>query len=1059
MHRCKRNNMPHLFVRLLGGLQVLVDGIPVTTFESDKVRALLAYLTVETRPHPRLALADLLWPEMPEGSARHNLSQVLFNLRQVIGDRRADPPFLLISREQIGFNLASDQRVDLLHCKTLLDACDSHPHPHRDRCADCAARWQQAVTLYEGDFLHHFFLNDSAPFEEWILLQREQLRRRILTALTHLTTYHEASGDYGRALQSCERLLALDAWHEEAHGQMMRLLAQSGQRSAALAHFDTCRRILADELGVEPAAETKALYTRIRNGEFDPVTKGLGGNVNDSTPPRTGASAHSHSPTPLYNLPTQLTPFVGREHELAAIKQLLADPDCRLLTLVGAGGMGKTRLALAAAAQQQGQFRNGIAFVPLTAVTSAPLIAPAIADAIGFAFFGATDLQQQLLNHLRDQELLLVLDNLEHLLTDDQGSLTVLALLQGAPRIKLLVTSREPLQIQSEWLFAVEGMGQAATALFLQSVRRTRAGLVLDAADQPLIEQICHLVGEMPLGIELAAAWARTLSYAEIAQEIERNFDFLTGTGRDLPTRHRSLRVVFDQSWALLSPAEQQGLQRAAVFRGGFRREAAAQVAELSLTRLAALVHKFLLRQSTEGRYDLHEVIRQYAVLRLQEDAEEERRTRTRHALYYLEQVQSFDDALHSNRQKEALAALTADLGNIRTALAWAITNQAVEQLCRVAGALQHYYDVRNTFREGETTFRQAVEMVQQLLDHGAIARDMGEVVLGQLQAYWAWFIGRLGMPPPERRLALLHQSITLLRRHAAHAPLADALWIAGVCCWHVGRFDEADQHLRESLALNQTLQRAWSSAAVRADLGWVTYHRGHATEAEAILRETLGQGRLLGDPRLVALTIGYLSHTLHGLGRLLEMHDLLHESLTLSQETGDRVGRLYALEHLAYEAQLLGNHSEAQATFAAFFALSKEIGNVQGQTRVQNALGRQAVHTGDWAQAQRYFMAALQAADATHLTTNLLDALVGIALLRVQAGDAVTALTLTFYVLHHPTCTQVVKNRAEQVYTDLKPQVTAGQIAAAETLAQTKPLQVLIHELLTDSLTSHWVG
>ena len=411
--------------------------------------------------------------------------------------------------------------------------------------------------------------------------------------------------------------------------------------------------------------------------------------------------------------------------------------------------------------------------------------------------------------------------------------------------------------------------------------------------------------------------------------------------------------------------------------------------------------------------------------------------------------MQTFDEALHSSRQKEALAALTADLGNIRTALTWTITNQAVDHLCRVAGALQHYYDVRNTFREGETTFRQAVEMVQQLLDRGAIARNTGEVALGQLQAYWAWFMGRLGMPPPERRLGLLHQSITLLRRHAAHAALADALWIAGVCCWHVGRFDEADQQLRESLALNQTLQRAWASATVSADLGWVTYHRGHAAEAEAILRETLHQGRLLGDPRLIALTIGFLSHTLHGLGRLLEMHDLLREGLTLSQETGDRVGRLYALEHLAYVAQLLGNHTEAQAHFAAFFALSQEVGNVQGQTRVHNGLGRQAVRAGDWAQARRYFVAALQAAYATHLTANWLDALVGMAQLRAYEGEAVAALALILYVLHHPACTQMVKNRAEQVYTDLKPQLTAAQIAAAQTQVQTKPLDVVIRELL----------
>lgn len=1042
--------MPHLSLRLFGGLQVLVDGAPVTAFESDKVRALLAYLAVEIHPQPRLALADLLWPAMPEGSARHNLSQVLFNLRQVIGDRQADPPLLLISRDRIGMNPAGDQSSDVMQCKRLLAACDTHPHPTLADCADCAVRLHQVVDLYQGDFLHHFFLNDSPPFEEWALLQREHWRRRVLTALSQLTLYHERVGDYTSAIQSCERQLLFDAWREESHQALMRLLARSGQRSAALAQYERCRRILAAELGITPSAETTVLYEQIKAGVL-----GRAETVTEVRPPLAPPDLPAVPPPsasavpPLYQLPAQLTPFIGREQELVAIKALLADADCRLLTLVGAGGMGKTRLALAAAAQQQGVFAQGIVFVPLAAVTDAQLLPSAIADAIGFPFFGPTALQQQLLNYLRDKAMLLVLDNLEQLLTDEACSRTVLAILQQAPAVKLLITSREPLHVQGEWLFAVEGMGAAAMALFNQSVRRAQAGAVLSPSDESMIEQICRLVGEMPLGIELAAAWARSLSYAEIAQEIERNFDFLSSTMRDLPPRHRSLRVVFDQSWSLLSPAEQRGLCQAAIFCGGFRREAAAPVAGLSLTLLATLVHKFLLRHGAEGRYDLHEVVRQYAALRLQENAQEEQLVRERHALYYLDQVQAFADALHSGRQQAALAAITADMGNIRLALTWALANAQVHQVQRVAGALRYYYDLRSTFPEAEATFRQAAELTQRLLTQGQIDPVAGEVALGEFQAHWAWFLGRLGVPPPSRRLALLDHSLTLLRRHDAQAALADALATAGVCCWHIGQWAQAEQYLQESRAINHCLGRAWAKAAASTELGWVTYHRGDADAAEAILRESLGESRLLGDARTIALSVGYLSHVLHSVGRLSEMHDLLGEILALAQATGDRIGMLYAQEHLAYEAQSLGQHVIAQMHFAAFFALSQEIGNVQGQARVLNALGRQAVQEGEWHAAQAHFFAALAIAHRVQLASNVLDALVGIAMVRLHEGAYITALHLLRAVLHHPACTQVVKRRAEQLDAELHAHLPAAQLATVATPGEAPSVDALASELL----------
>ncbi|MDQ4075572.1 MAG: AAA family ATPase, partial [Chloroflexota bacterium] len=401
--------MAHLSLSFLGPLQVTLDGNEVTDFQYDKVRALLAYLATEADcPHRRDALLGLLWPELSEQAARTNLRQALAALRGAIGDRSAAPPFLLISRESIQFNLASDHWLDVTAFTTLLDTCERHTHRRAESCRSCAVRLQQAIELYQGDFLAQFFLPDNEVFEEWALLKREWLHRRQVEALSRLIGYHERRGAYEEACEYARRQLELDPWHEEAHRQLMRLLVLSGKRSAALSQYERCRRLLTEELGVEPAEETTALHERIQDDELAALTE-----VNLLALP----AEHRH------NLPPQLTPFIGREEELAEISERLESGDCRLVTLVGPGGIGKTRLALQAATEQLEAFADGVYFVPLAALGSPELLIPTIATALKCPLFGQAEPRVQLLDHLRTKEILLVLDNFEHLL-EEVGLLT-----------------------------------------------------------------------------------------------------------------------------------------------------------------------------------------------------------------------------------------------------------------------------------------------------------------------------------------------------------------------------------------------------------------------------------------------------------------------------------------------------------------------------------------------------------------------------------------------------------------------------------------------------------
>src|SRR5262245_33382244 len=263
--------MARLSLSLLGAVQLSLDSAAVTTFDSDKVRALLIYLAVEAQqPHRRERLVGLLWPESAEVAARRSLNQALYNLRQAIGDQTATPPYLHIRRDALQFNSASEHTLDVATFTRLLDACDIHPHPRIETCLACAQRLQQATALYRGSFLEQFSLADSEAFEEWTLVKREALHRRALQALAQLADHHEQHGEYEAARRYAARQLELDPWREEAHRQLIRVLALNGERSAALNQYESCRRVLADELGVEPSEETTVLYQQIQRGELQP---------------------------------------------------------------------------------------------------------------------------------------------------------------------------------------------------------------------------------------------------------------------------------------------------------------------------------------------------------------------------------------------------------------------------------------------------------------------------------------------------------------------------------------------------------------------------------------------------------------------------------------------------------------------------------------------------------------------------------------------------------------------------------------------------------------------
>lgn len=507
-----------------------------------------------------------------------------------------------------------------------------------------------------------------------------------------------------------------------------------------------------------PTAQQPALLAFARGLELAPPS---GYTLTD--PPLSFPVQPTELPVRYHNLPALITPLVGREPELADLQRLLAQPDVRLVTILGAGGMGKSHLAQELARRQLGRTQEEIFFVALAVVRDSDSMTTAILDALGYPL--QTDQrspEQQLLDYLQPKQMLLVLDNFEHLLP---GAGLVNAILRVAPGVKVVVTSRERLLLSSETLYVLHSLAYpdetttanfldyAALKLFLQRARQIQPTFAPNAADSVVIARICRLVAGMPLGILLAASWVNQLSVQVIADEISQNLDFLAIEWRDLPERHHSIRAVFDYSWRRLTDGERAVFRQLAVFRGGFTRQAAQQVTGTSLHQLRKLVNQSLLQVDNDERYTLHELLRQYAEAELTTTGQRAAAA-TRHCAYYADLLAQSAGALKGPGQAALLTLMESEHDNLRTAWAWAIAQHDGERVAQMRENLGFFYEWRGRLQEGELSFAQAV-------DAFALKDNPESSTMPRLLTWQATFCHLLGKQT--KAAQLLHAALTLV--------------------------------------------------------------------------------------------------------------------------------------------------------------------------------------------------------------------------------------------------------------------------------------------------------
>lgn len=1037
-----------LRVCLLGSPRIFTDG-EEKILRERKAIGLLAYLAVERGVQSRDMLATLFWPEHDQQRARANLRYLLWSLRKELGAE-----WLIAEGDQIVLASGEGVRVDVAEFRRHLDRWRAHTHPADKFCAECTAALEAAAHLYRGDFLQGFSLDDSPQFDDWQFFQAEELRRELAAGLEALTEQEIARRNYDAAIGYARRWLTLDPLHEPAHRALMKLYAWADQYEAAIRQYHRCALALQEEMGVEPDPETNELYAQIRNRRFPLPFQTESNAFSDET------QAAAVLPKAIGNLPMSAIAFVGRQTELAQIAARLADPAARLLTIVGPGGMGKSSLALRAGREVAGDFSDGVWFVSLAGLESPEQMPIVILNALEAPTEGSASPHQQLLRYLRDRKCLLIVDNFEDVLS---GADLLGEVLRACSGVKLLVTSRERLNLREEWLLSLGSLdfpanGAAVDAperysalqLFALSAQRTQPGFALDRTNLPTVVRICQLVEGMPLALEMAAAWVRVLPVDAILGEIGRNLGFLSTPARNVETRHRSIHAVFDHSWQLLTERERSVLRQLSVFRNSFSREGAEAVAGASLLDLSALLDRSWIRLDSDGRYRMHALAQQYALEQLRsEKAEMEADVLQRHTFFF--SGLSPLEALFGEARRPFSVM---DVENVILAWQTALQQRHWTALNRIASAIYFIMDTwgpLTTLPDIEKTVSQADRELLSIASEDEESRELIETAL----ARFLYVAGEHYIHLGNLRYAIdyLSRGRSLLEKYRNADRTVNVVFthitvVLGFAFYYAGQFDRAGRYVREALTVFEATANERGAATTRlflalisdrvgryqdaerhlqamgppqeelsrwdpirlGTLGRVYFRQGRYKEAETLLRD----GYTRGAPRYQSHTLITLGAVARAKGNAVESQELLLRGLVIAEEMGDRPAQADLLAELGFTALQLSAMEAAQDYFARSYAIAEEIGRRRTVPLALSGLGRTALQKGDSENARRHLAQALVSAAEVNAPPDLLEVLVGVAAYYETEGKGDAASDLLTLVAEHPATTHETRTHAQ---------------------------------------------
>lgn len=1019
---------------LLGHPQLKRDG-QTLDFRRRKVVALLTYLATKRTPVSRDALASMFWPEFDQSQALSNLRREMARLKKMAG------PILLPERSQIQIDPSAKLWIDSHEFERLIleGSIDS---------------LKKAIELYKDDFMAGFLLAGCHEFDDWQFFEREGLKDYLNQATQQLLAWHHDRGEYEQAIPYARRWVGIDNLNEGAHQALMLLYAQAGQRAAALRQFEECSNLLRVELGLPPEQSTIDLYEKVRSGKVVTVKE--------------SALEENYSrPTIQHNLPAETGQLIGRSDENAELFAKLIEEQNRLITVTGPGGIGKSRLALAVAhlfgipntesQNSSTHFSDGIIFVSLTSIESRNEVILALINALGLTSAGI-DHETLLFNFIANKKLLLFLDNFEHLL-DHVG--LVIELLESGGDVTCLITSRARLRLSHEMQFPLIGLStdgsnplqSNAARLLLAHAKNINPEIDLNQVEISAIDQICRNLQGNPLALVLAAGWSDMLSFKEIAAEIESSIDFLSTDISDVPERQKSMRGVFDQSWKLLNSADQEAFAKLAIFKGGFSREAARKIANASLRQLSSMLGKSLIYLRHDNRYEIHELLREFALEKLETNREAAHQAHERFSKYFGAYTDSLVDNLKGNLQKDALSKISLDLNNIRSGLHWLINQAAREpallrSLDLYIEPLFHYFDIQGRFREGANEFSLVAKLIVRLEERGPLSANQ-LILLGKVIGRQGWFTFHIGQHQQAKQL--LHRSLKILQDSDAKSEIAFSHNYLGAINRHLGDYANAEIHLKHALQIYRQLKDEFGITVSLNILGQLAYLAGDYKEARLLCDESLAIKRRIGDKRGMIYSLSYSGRAALAQKELAEAERLFSESLKISKEIGDPRSTAISQSNLSEVLIVRGDINAAKEYLQESLNIYEEVWDRIGTIMVQTRLGNLAVEAKEFDRARLIFAQALEIAKTLAPSPAIIDLLVSFAEFQcyVEVNQRDSARQIVQTIKTHPNSSQSALERSNALHQKLLNDGILPPEGVGRAEDELPPVNLLIEDIL----------
>lgn len=924
-----------LTLSFLGAYSAKLGNTVLQGFESTKVRALLAYLMLESdKPQSREHLVGLFWGEGDDAKASKNMRQALSNLRKTIQDTDMESPFLLMVSDTIQAD-ANNPHIwlDTRLFEKLIFDCEQHPHRKIETCTACANRLEQAAQLYRGEFLRGFNLKDSKYFQDWLVARREYFHQKMIVILEKLAGYHQQRREYSIAIEYARRLISMDEWREESYVLLMQLLSSASQRSEALKLYQKCRHVMQEEFGVEPQPETVQLFEKILNNQVPEHPLAL----------------------PQNNLPTFGTTFVGRQKEYLQIVEYLQTKDRRLVTIVGPGGVGKTRLAIQIGQDQLYSFQNGVFWIPLENITNTNALPDIIANTVGMEMPAKGDVRSHVLNFLRHRDILLIFDNYEHLLPETDF---IAEILNRAPEVSILITSRESLHLQVEWVFELTGLPlqvnekeilPAAVLLLEQRAQRLDPQFHISTTEEYKDAlQLCKLLDGLPLGIELASGMLKKYTCAEVVEQISENISTLTSSFRDIPSRHRSLWVVFEHSWGLLSKKEKQTFAALGIFPSRFNATAALEICSATPSLLDDLCRKSLVRQFGRDLYGLHPLLQQYARKKQNPIGISEEEINKKFQKYYSRLALKAEQDMKGAQVQQALDDFSSEWVNLAFAWNIALAKEDIKVLDILLSPFFWFFEIKGKIYEGETLFQAALSVMEAqnkdqtksqsfyyrlLIYHGWLSFRRGRTDQAAQYLTQAIEQGFDALTVSEQIFSTTHlgsiyyetgQKTKAYELHEKAMSLCvknQTPWEEALTCNHYGSMlsmdgdlEQAEMILNRGTEIAEANQFTWIIASILSNLAVLVYFRQDYQAAIDLFLRSNDKSSQYGDiHRSPSVNHNNLAECYALLGALDKASEHLEKSLYHFNECGNTVFLPYVYNTLATVHLQAGKHAEAR--------------------------------------------------------------------------------------------------------------------------------------------------